>query len=240
LIAKGHIKGVLEIYSRHFLSTNAEWQNFLETLAGQAAIAIDNATLLADLQRSNEELTQAYVTTLDGWVRTLGLRDFETEDHTHRVTDMTIRVAEAVGIAESELIHIRRGALLHDIGKMAVPDHILLKSGPLDDQEWSIMQRHPIDAYQLLYPIAYLRPALEIPYCHHEKWDGSGYPRGLHADEIPISARLFAIADVWDALRSDRPYRRAWSEDKAIEYLKDQSGLHFDPYVLEAFFSVCL
>jgi PAS domain S-box-containing protein len=240
LIAKGNVKGVLEIYNRQFLNPNSEWQTFLETLAGQAAIAIDNAALLADLQRTNEELTQAYVTTLDGWVRTLGLRDFETEDHTHRVTDMTLRVAEAVGIFESDLIHIRRGALLHDIGKMAVPDHILLKSGPLDDQEWSIMRRHPIDAYQLLYPIAYLRPALEIPYCHHEKWDGSGYPRGLHTDEIPISARVFAVADVWDALRSDRPYRRAWNEDKVKEYLQDQSGKHFDPQIVEAFFSVCI
>jgi PAS domain S-box-containing protein/putative nucleotidyltransferase with HDIG domain len=240
LIAKGNIKGVLEVYNRQFFSPDAEWQSFLETLAGQAAIAIDNAALLADLQRSNEELTQAYVTTLDGWVRTLGMRDFETEDHTHRVTNITLKVAEAVGIGESDLIHIRRGALLHDIGKMAVPDHILLKNGPLDAMEWTIMRRHPIDAYQLLYPIAYLRPALEIPYCHHEKYDGSGYPRGLYANEIPISARVFAVADVWDALRSDRPYRRAWEEDKVKEYLQDQSGKHFDPRVVEAFFNVCV
>jgi PAS domain S-box-containing protein/putative nucleotidyltransferase with HDIG domain len=240
LVAKGQVKGVLEIYNRQFIPPNPEWERFLETLAGQAAIAIDNAAMLADLQRSNEELTQAYVTTLDGWVRTLGLRDFETEDHTHRVTNMTLRLAEAVGISDSDMVHIRRGALLHDIGKMAVPDHILLKTGPLDDQEWSIMRRHPQDAYQLLFPIAYLRPALEIPYCHHEKWNGRGYPRGLRADEIPISARLFAIADVWDALLSDRPYRRAWPEEKAIEYLRDQSGRHFDPHVLEVFLDTCL
>lgn len=239
LIAKGQVKGVLEIFNRSQLNPDAEWLNFLDTLAGQAAIAIDNATLLADLQRSNEELAQAYVTTLEGWVRTLGLRDDETEEHAQRVTLMTLRLAGALGINNGELLHIRRGALLHDIGKMAVPDHILLKSGPLEDDEWEIMRRHPVDAFELLSPITYLRPALDIPYCHHEKWDGTGYPRGLKGEEIPLAARLFAVADVWDALRSDRPYRKAWPEQKAIQYLREQEGKHFDPRVMEAFFTAC-
>jgi PAS domain S-box-containing protein/putative nucleotidyltransferase with HDIG domain len=237
LIAKGQVKGVLEVYNRTPLVAEKEWMNFLETLAGQAAIAIDNSMLLADLQRSNEELTQAYVTTLEGWVRTLGLRDYETEDHTHRVTMMTLQLAKAVGLPDADLIHIRRGALLHDIGKMAVPDHILLKDGPLDDQEWEVMRRHPTNAYQLLSPIAYLKPALDIPYCHHEKWDGTGYPRGMRREEIPIAARLFSVADVWDALRSDRPYRKAWDANKVMEYLREQSGKHFDPDVLDVFFT---
>jgi PAS domain S-box-containing protein/putative nucleotidyltransferase with HDIG domain len=240
LIAKGQVKGVLEIYNRSPMTANTEWLNFLDTLAGQAAIAIDNAALLSDLQRSNEELAQAYVTTLEGWVRTLGLRDDETEEHAQRVTQMTLRLAESMGVHNSELVHIRRGALLHDIGKMAVPDQILLKSGPLDDEEWDIMRRHPVDAFELLAPISYLRPALDIPYCHHEKWDGTGYPRGLRGEEIPLAARMFAVADVWDALLTDRPYRRAWPHEKVIRYLGEQEGKHFDPRVLEAFFAICM
>jgi PAS domain S-box-containing protein/putative nucleotidyltransferase with HDIG domain len=236
LVAKGQVKGVLEIYNRLPFAPEQEWLDYLDTLAGQAAIAIDNATLLADLQRSNEELVQAYVTTLEGWVKTLGLRDDETEDHTQRVTTMTLRLASALGVNDLELIHIRRGALLHDIGKMAVPDHILLKDGPLDENEWEIMKKHPVDAFELLAPITYLRPALDIPYCHHEKWDGSGYPRGLKGEDIPLAARLFAVADVWDALRSDRPYRKAWSKDKAVAYLRQHAGSHFDPRVLKVFF----
>jgi putative nucleotidyltransferase with HDIG domain len=168
------------------------------------------------------------------------LRDDETEEHAQRVTQMTLRLAGAMGITNGELVHIRRGSLLHDIGKMAVPDHILLKNGPLEDDEWDVMQRHPVDAFELLSPISYLRPALDIPYCHHEKWDGTGYPRGLKGEEIPLTARMFAIADVWDALRSDRPYRSAWSEQKALQYLREQEGKHFDPRVVEAFFSVCM
>jgi PAS domain S-box-containing protein/putative nucleotidyltransferase with HDIG domain len=237
LITKGQVKGVLEIFNRTLLNPNTEWLDYLETLAGQTAIAIENATLFAELQQSHDELAQAYVTTLEGWVKTLGLRDDETEDHAHRVASMTLRLAKAIGMTDHDLVHIRRGALLHDIGKMAVPDHILLKDGPLDDEEWDIMRRHPIDAFELLSPITYLRPALEIPYCHHEKWDGTGYPRGLRAEQIPISARLFAVADVWDALRSDRPYRKAWPYNKALEYIREQQGKHFDPSVVELFFS---
>ena len=153
----------------------AFWKRF----AGQAAIAIDNAQLFENLQHSNAELVLAYDTTIEGWSHALDLRDKETEGHTQRVTEMTLRLAKAMGIDEAELVHIRRGALLHDIGKMGVPDNILLKPGELTEEEWGSCTQHPQLAYDLLSPIAYLRPALDIPYCHHEKWDGTGYPRGL-------------------------------------------------------------
>ena len=235
LVAKGQVKGILEIFHRDSLSPDSEWLDFLDTLAGQAAIAIDNATLFDDLQRSNIELKLAYDTTLEGWSRALDLRDKETEGHTHRVTEMTLKLARTMGIAEDELIHVRRGALLHDMGKMGVPDRILLKPGPLDDGEWKLMRQHPSHAYKMLAPITYLRPALNIPYCHHEKWDGTGYPRGLKGDQIPLEARIFAVVDVWDALRSDRPYRSAWPKDKVRDHIQSLSGQHLHPEVVEAF-----
>ena len=234
LIAKGEIKGVLEIFTRQPLTLNAQWLELLQTMAGQAAIAIDNATLFENLQRSNLELAQAYDATLEGWVRALDLRDKETEGHTQRVTEMTIRLAQKMGLGQEQLVHLRRGALLHDIGKMGIPDYILHKSGPLTETEWDIMRRHPQYAYDMLYPISFLRPALDIPYSHHEKWDGTGYPRGLKGPNIPFSARLFAIVDVWDALRSDRPYRRAWPKEKVLQYVKSESNKHFDPQVVTA------
>jgi len=161
--------------------------------------------------------------------------DKETEGHTQRVEKITLRIAKSMGIKNEELVQIRRGALLHDIGKMGIPDHILLKPGPLSDEEWVIMRKHPVYAYELLSPIAFLKPALDIPYCHHEKWDGSGYPRGLKGEQIPLAARIFAIVDVWDALRSDRPYRAAWPEMKTMEYIREQAGTHFDPAIVELF-----
>jgi PAS domain S-box-containing protein len=235
LIAKGEVKGVLEIFHRAPLSPDSEWMDFLQTLAGQAAIAIDNAELFEELQRSNVELTLAYDTTLEGWARALELRDYETEGHAQRVLEMTLRLARAMGMGDTELAHVRRGALLHDIGKLAIPDAILFKPGALAEDEWCIMCQHPVFAHELLSPIAYLRPALDIPYCHHEKWDGTGYPRGLQGEQIPLAARVFAVVDVWDALLSDRPYRPAWSEDKVLEYIRDQAGKHFDPQVVEMF-----
>ena len=204
----------------------------------QAAIAIDNTSLLEDLHRSNVELSLAYDTTLEGWSNALDLRDKETEGHTQRVVDMTLRIAQSLGIDDDELTHIRRGALLHDIGKMGIPDSILLKPGPLTKEEWAIMRQHPTYAYNLLYPITHLRPALNIPYYHHEKWDGSGYPQGLEGDQIPLAARIFAVVDVWDALTSDRPYRKAWTSKKALEYIREQSGKHFDPKIVEVFLSL--
>ncbi len=235
LIIKGQVKGVLEAFHRSPFQPDAEWANFFESLAGQAAIAIDNADLFEGVQRTNMELILAYDATIEGWSRALDLRDRETEGHTQRVTEMTIKLATIMGISGEEIIHIRRGALLHDIGKMGIPDNLLLKTGPLTDNEWGEMRKHPIYAYEMLSPISYLRPALEIPYCHHERWDGTGYPRGLKGERIPLSARIFAVVDVWDALCSDRPYRRAWSREKALEYLTENSGTHFDPAVVNAF-----
>lgn len=235
LIAKDQVKGVLEIFHRSPLEPDQEWLDFLETLAGQAAIALDNAGLYAGMQRSNLDLTLAYDATIEGWSRALDLRDKETEGHTQRVTEMTEKLARVVGIGEAELVHIRRGALLHDIGKMGIPDNILLKNGPLSEDEWELMRKHPVYAYDMLAPIAYLQPALDIPYCHHEKWDGTGYPRRLKGESIPLAARIFAVADVWDALTSDRPYRKAWSREKAIRYIQQQAGSHFDPEIVKVF-----
>jgi putative nucleotidyltransferase with HDIG domain len=200
---------------------------------GQLARTFDQ--MAEALQEREAELTLAYDTTLEGWARALELRDLETEGHTQRVTELAIRLARAMGVPEAELVHMRRGALLHDIGKMGIPDSILLKPGKLTDEEWQIMRRHPVYVFEMLLPIRYLRPALDIPYCHHEKWDGTGYPRGLRGEEIPLAARIFAVADVWDALRSDRPYRKAWSDEKALKYIREQAGKHFDPRVVEVF-----
>jgi PAS domain S-box-containing protein len=235
LIAKGRVLGVLEIYHRAPLAPDEGWLSFLEALAGQAAIAIDNAALFEGLQRSNLELTLAYDATITGWSRALDLRDRETEGHSQRVTELTGQLAARLGIDKGKLVHVRRGALLHDIGKMGVPDSILLKPGPLSDDEWVAMRQHPVFAYQMLEPIRYLHPALEIPYCHHEKWDGTGYPRRLKGEAIPLAARVFAVADVWDALCSDRPYRPAWPEAQVREHIRAQAGLHFDPAVVKAF-----
>ncbi len=235
LIAKGQVKGVLEVFHRTPREPNGEWLSFLETLAGQAAIAIDNVALFDDLQRSNTDLLLAYDSTIEGWSRALDLRDKETEGHSRRVTEMTLRLARAIGISNSELVHVRRGALLHDIGKMGVPDAILLKPGALTEDEWKIMRQHPQLAFDMLASIAYLRPALDIPYCHHEKWDGTGYPHGLKGEQIPLAARIFAIVDVYDALTSDRPYRKAWNEGQVREHLRAQTSAHFDPSVVEAF-----
>lgn len=191
--------------------------------------------LFEDLQVANAELSQAYDTTLEGWAKALELRDKETEGHSRRVTELSLRLAEAMGISEPELTHMRRGVLLHDIGKMGVTDQLLRKTGPLTSEEWAEMRKHPQYAYDLLSPITYLRSALDIPYCHHERWDGTGYPRGLKGEEIPLAARVFAVVDVYDALFSDRPYRSAWPRRKVINYLRDQSGKHFDPDVVDAF-----
>lgn len=238
LISKGQIKGTLEIFHRAHKEPEAEWLDFVEALAVQAAIAIDNAGMFDDLHRSNIELVLAYDRTLDGWSRALDLRDKETEGHSRRVAELTVSMTSAMGISESEVVHMRRGALLHDIGKLGVPDNILMKPAPLDEQEWKIMRRHPVYAYEMLSPINYLRPALDIPYCHHEKWDGSGYPRGLKGEEIPLAARIFAIADVWDALCSVRPYRPAYTREYALDYISKLGGKAFDPDVLKMFLSL--
>jgi PAS domain S-box-containing protein len=232
---KGQIRGVIEIFHRGRFNAGEDVVEFLEAMVGQAAFAIDNATLFAEMQQSHEELSLAYEATLEGWARALELRDFETKGHCTRVTDLTLQLARALGVEEQDLPHIYRGALLHDIGKIAVPDAILFKAGPLTPEEWVVMRQHPIYAHELLTPIAYLRPAVDIPFCHHERWDGSGYPMGLKGEDIPLAARIFMVVDVWDALGSDRPYRRAWPPDKIKAYLRDEAGKQFDPQIVKVF-----
>jgi len=238
LMAKGHIQGVLEVFNRQPIPVDQEWLDFLETLAGQAAIAIDNVLLFNHLERSNADLSMAYDSTLAGWATALELRDNETEGHTRRVAAITMQLAARMGVRDQEIMYLRWGSLLHDIGKMGVPDSILLKPGSLSEDEWAVMRKHPVLAYEMLAPIGYLRNALDIPYCHHEKWDGSGYPRGLKGEQIPLSARIFAIVDVWDALTSDRPYREAWTAEKALKYIQEQEGSHFDPQVVKTFLAM--
>ncbi|MCE9647843.1 MAG: HD-GYP domain-containing protein [Chloroflexi bacterium] len=213
----------------------AEELSLVSAFANQAAVAIDNARLFDDLQESNAELEIAYQATLEGWVRALDLRDKETEGHTKRVTALTRRLAQQIGVGDEALLHITRGALLHDIGKMAIPDGILLKPGDLTDEERLLVQKHPVYAYEMLSPIKFLVPALDIPYCHHEKWNGSGYPRGLKGEDIPFAARIFTIVDYWDALISDRPYRRGIEPENVRKRIREQSGIHFDPQFVEVF-----
>ncbi|NJN68661.1 MAG: HD domain-containing protein [Chloroflexaceae bacterium] len=235
LIARGQVKGVLELFRHTPLMPDQEWLDFLEALSRHTALALDNAELFDRLQRSNDELLQAYDATIEGWARALELRDAETEGHSRRVTGLTMMLARAMGIGEEELVHIRRGAILHDIGKMAIPDAILLKSGPLTNEEQAIMRQHPVYAYEWLSAVPFLQPALDIPYCHHERWDGTGYPRGLKSEDIPLAARIFAVVDVWDALCSDRPYRKGWSAPQVQDYLRAQAGTHLDPHIVRIF-----
>jgi len=238
LIIKGEIQGVLEVFHRAALEPDAEWFDFLNALAGQTAIAIDNSKLFESLQHSNLELSLAYDATIEGWSRALDLRDRETEGHTQRTAEMAVKLARACVLSEAELVQVRWGALLHDIGKMGVPDEILHKPGPLTDEEWVVMKKHPSFAYEMLAPIRYLRLALDIPHFHHEKWDGNGYPHKLKGVQIPFVARIFAVVDVWDALISERPYHAAWTEEKAREHIRSSSGTHFDPQVVDVFMQI--
>jgi PAS domain S-box-containing protein len=235
LISKDHIEGVLELFNCDAIFPDLEWIQYYETLAGQAAIAIENSQLFEGLQKTNLNLVNAYDATIEGWSKAMDLRDKETEGHTKRVTEMTVAIAKRFKFTEEQIIHLRRGALLHDIGKVGIPDSILLKPGILTPEERDIMQKHPIYAYDMLQSIDYLQPALEIPHLHHERWDGTGYPFGLKGTQIPLSARMFAIVDVYDALRSDRPYRPALSESETVKHIKNQSGKHFDPEVVKEF-----
>lgn len=232
---KGKIRGVLELFNRSQRQINQEWKNYADTLGGQAAIAIDNAEMFEDLQSTNLELSQAYDSTLQGWARALEMKDHETEGHSKRVVNLTLDIARELNIPPEDMIHVRRGALLHDVGKIAIPDKILLKPGKLTEDEWEEIRKHPLYAEKMLKPIQYITPALDIPLYHHERWDGSGYPAGLTGENIPLAARIFAVVDVWDALRSDRPYRKAWSQQQAIQYIKEKSGKEFDPQVVTVF-----
>jgi PAS domain S-box-containing protein/putative nucleotidyltransferase with HDIG domain len=235
LISKGTIQGVLESFHRDPFIPDPEWLGFFEMLGGQAAIAMEGAKVFSDLQKSHLELSVAYDATLEGWSRALDLRDRDTEGHTQRVADLTDQLAKAMDIGKAERVNLRRGALLHDIGKLGIPDRILLKQEKLTQDEWAVIRQHPTLAYEMLKPIGYLSASLDIPYCHHERWDGHGYPRGLKGEQIPLGARIFAVVDVFDALTSDRPYRHAWPVQQALDYLREERGKRFDPAVLDAF-----
>jgi HD-GYP domain-containing protein (c-di-GMP phosphodiesterase class II) len=216
-----------------------DWQamevNLLGVASAELSGAIENVRLVSQQRDHARALEQAYDTTLEGWARALELRDSDTEGHTRRVSDMTVRLGGALGCSEAELIQLRRGALLHDMGKIAIPDSILRKPGPLDAEEWEAMRKHPTYAHDMLARIGFLKDAMDIPYCHHENWDGTGYPRGLKGEQIPLAARVFAVVDAWDALCSDRPYRKAWPRDEVVAYLREQSGARFDPQIIERF-----
>ncbi len=235
MLAKGEQNGILEIYHREPIEANEEWLEFLKYLAAQVAVAVDSTRTFSDLQNANRDLNHAYDATLMGWSAALELRERETAGHSERVVKLTLDLAQMMGIQGDDLVHIRRGALLHDIGKMGIPDSILLKPGPLLPDEWVVMRLHPVYAYRMLSPIEYLRPALDIPYRHHEKWDGTGYPGGLKGEKIPLAAQIFTVVDVWDALTSDRPYRPAWSTADTLEYITNNAGKHFNPQIVTAF-----
>ena len=235
LIYDGKIKGMLNIVGPALTENDIPT---MRAFANQIAVALENARLVRNLQSANEQLENAYQKTLEGWVQALDLRDNETMGHTMRVAEETVRFANYLGIASEDLPHIRRGALLHDIGKMSVPDSILRKSAPLSEAEWLVMKQHPLTAYQWLSAIDYLKSAIDIPHYHHEHWDGSGYVHGLSGEDIPYWARIFAVVDVWDAMRSDRPYRKAFSEKETLKYIKEQSGQLFDPTIVEAFLAM--
>jgi HD-GYP domain-containing protein (c-di-GMP phosphodiesterase class II)/putative methionine-R-sulfoxide reductase with GAF domain/DNA-binding NarL/FixJ family response regulator len=235
LIARGQVKGVLELYFRKQFRADTEWENFVETLARQAAVAIDDAHLFEQLQRSYAELAVAYDNTIEGWARLLELRNIEPQGHNHYVSALVVDIARRMGVPEQELAHFYRGALLHDIGKLVIPDVILLKPGKLTEDEMMVVRTHPVFAHDFLWSIEYLRPAIHIPYAHHEKWDGSGYPCGLKGEQIPLAARIFSVVDVWDILKREQPYRPAWSESDAASFIREHSGNDFDPLVVETF-----
>jgi HD-GYP domain-containing protein (c-di-GMP phosphodiesterase class II) len=233
MIAQEKLIGFIWIGRKSEISKNEI--RLISAVTDIAANAIYRSALHEQTRKNAMELAEAYETTLEGWAQALELREHETAGHCKRVIKYTVSLAKMFGFNGNNLINIRRGASLHDIGKMGIPDSILLKKGPLTQKEWAVMRRHPIYAQKLLSRIPYLIPAIDIPYYHHEKWDGTGYPKGLKGEEIPLSARLFSVIDVWDALSSNRPYRKAWPRDQVINYLKEQSGFQFDPEVVDAF-----
>ena len=243
----GYLIGVLEVMAPEPRDLSAAQAHALETVARQVVaqlearrIAGEHAALSRRLAAGADELNTAYDATLASLARALDLRDREVEGHLQRVADITVRLARDLGVPVGELVHVRRGALLHDIGKMAIPDSVLLKPSALSDDEWEVMHQHPTYAYEMLSPISLLRPALDIPYCHHERWDGQGYPRQLQGEAIPLAARVFSVVDVWDALRSDRPYRPGWSEPRVRDYISKRAGADFDPRVVATFLNMQL
>lgn len=240
--AGGHLLGVLEIMDRVPRQLDARQREALTAVARQVLAQLElrraadeRDRISKQSEKTADELSAAYDATLESMARALDLRDREVEGHLARVAQITVHLATSMGVLGEQLIHIRRGALLHDIGKMGIPDGILLKPSALNDEEWAVMHLHPVYANEMLSPIELLRPALDIPYCHHERWDGQGYPRGLRHEAIPLAARIFSVVDVWDALRSDRPYRPGWPESRARDYIAKRAGADFDPQVVEQF-----
>jgi response regulator RpfG family c-di-GMP phosphodiesterase len=235
LVAKGQIKGVLELFHKEPILSDPELRDFFESLAAQTAIAMDNSELFEGLKRSNLELTRAYDAVIESWAHSLALRESFNQGHAQRTAEMTLRFAKIMAVNEAELPHIRRGSLLHDIGMIGIPEEILHKKVALTEIERIVVNNHPQIAHDLLANIHFLAPALDIPTYHHERWDGSGYPEGLKGEQIPLTARLFAVVDVWDALTNERNYRPAWSQIEAIQYIREQAGKQFDPNVVEKF-----
>jgi PAS domain S-box-containing protein len=235
LHAKNRMVGVLEIFHREKLDPDQDWIDLLEMIAGLAALAIDNQNLHDDLARSRNKITLGFDAIIKGWAQAMELRGIESEGHWRRVEELTMKLAAKLGLEEDTLVDLQRGALLHDIGKMGIPDQILLKNGRLTKEERKQIGRHPLDAYELLHSIDGLQSALDIPLYHHERWDGNGYPHGIENEDIPLPARIFAVVDVWDALQTDRPYRKAFTRSEALLHMKKQSGKHFDPRVVKVF-----
>jgi HD-GYP domain-containing protein (c-di-GMP phosphodiesterase class II) len=231
LVVRGEVRGLLEVGHRSPLAPDTDWVEFLEALAGQAAVAVDVASQAERQRRAHLELNTACDAAVEGWSRAMDLRDHEIEGHSRRVTDMTLRLARALGIGDDSLVQIRHGSLLHDIGKLVISDAILRKPGPLTDEEWVVMRTHPQRALEMLAPIPFLHAAMDIPFCHHELWDGSGYPRGLKGEQIPLAARIFTAVDIWDALSYDRPYRNAWPREQVEAHLRTLAGVHLDPAI---------
>lgn len=238
LLNLGETIGVLEVCSTKPFIPDAEWRTFFNMIAGQTTIAIVHVNQFHDIRRLNAELMKSYESTLEGWARVLEFKDRETKGHSDRVTHMAVKVGKSIGLTSEELVHLKRGAILHDIGKLCVPEKILFKAGPLDESEWAIMKQHPIYAQEFVADIQFLQPATNILLFHHERWDGSGYPLGLKGKQIPLGARIFMVIDVWDALSFDRPYRGAWPEKKVREYLQVNAGVLFDPEVVEIFLEI--
>ena len=238
LLAKSKVNGVLEVYDRSNNIHDRDWYDYLEAFAHQASIAIDNSGLFESLQRLNIEMASAYDTTIEAWAQTLEIRDPFSAGHARRVMDISVKIASALGISGDEILHLRHGVMMHDIGMLGIPESILLKPGGLTASEWELVHQHPRIAYDLLSKISNWHKSLDIPYSHHEKWNGSGYPHGLKADIIPLGARICAVADVYDTLQMERSYRPAWKKTQAAKYIRDGAGSHFDPEVVRLFFAL--
>jgi len=238
ILVASELKGIMEIAYCKPVTLDTDWMSYFDALVTQTSVGIEKVELFDKLQTRNRDLQEAYVSAIKGWAKALELRDEETKGHSDRVVEMAVKMAVEYGYKGEDLENFRNGAFLHDIGKMGVPDGILLKPGTLTEEEWVLMRKHPVFAYQLLKEIPFLKNAYEIPYYHHERWNGSGYPHGLKGEDIPLSARIFAVVDVWDALSNDRPYRKAWKPEEVKKYIEDNKEIQFDPQIVETFFKL--